>query len=129
MKTFKKFLHAANNHGIQTKLNYKDVRLKRMTGQYTFLTPEELKTLFEYYNTKYINTSWKNILQRYLFSCFTGLRLGDIETIKEENFIDGNLVFTASKVEKFTRIKLNKTAISLVNLPRVFNGHYSRGLF
>jgi len=111
VKTFKKFLHAANERGIKTSLKYTDISVKRMGGEFTFLMPKELKTFYKFYKSPFINTTWKNILQRYLFSCFTGIRLGDIETIKADNFIDGNLVFTSSKSSKFLRIKLNKTAL------------------
>ncbi|UOB19498.1 site-specific integrase [Abyssalbus ytuae] len=125
LKNFKKYLHLANNEGIKTSLNFTDIKIKSMKGEMTFLTPEELKDLYNFYRGP-INTTWKNILQRYLFSCFTGLRISDIETIKEENFINDFLVFTMVKTEKFIKIKLNKTSLSLVEFPNIFRNNYSR---
>lgn len=122
LKNFKKYLHEANNRGIKTKLNYTDISIGPMKGDFTFLMPSELNRLLEFYNNPFINYSWKCILQRYLFSCFTGLRISDIEAITSENLIDGMLVFKSHKSGKFQKIKLNDTAKGLIELPHVFNG-------
>ena len=126
LKTFKKYLRAANDRGIKTDLTYKDISIKRMVGDFTFLMPDEVNTLYKFYNSPFINETWRNVLQRYLFSCFTGLRISDIENLTKENFVDGNLVFITSKNGKLSRIKLNKTALSIIELPMVFGGKYSR---
>src|SRR5690606_24744159 len=98
-----------------------------MKGDFTFLVPEEVKALFEYYNNKYINPTWKNILQRYLFSCFTGLRISDIENITMDNIIGDTLVFTMQKTNKFIRVKLNETAFNLLSgEEKLFKGDYTR---
>ena len=124
-KNIKKYLHAANDKGIKTPINYQQIKVKDVAGNITFLLPEEVKTLYKLYENKNIHTDWRNILQRYLFSCFTGLRISDIKSITADNFIDGNLVFVAFKSKKLQRIKLNKTAISLISLPEVFKGDYT----
>lgn len=126
LKNFKKYLHAANKRGIQTKLDYSDITVKSMKGDFTFLTPDEVKSLYEFYSNKYINPTWKNILQRYLFSCFTGLRISDIEHITHDNVVGDTLVFTMAKTNKFIRIKLNNTAKSLIGKTTFFCGDYTR---
>jgi integrase/recombinase XerD len=126
MKNFKKYYNAANEAGLKLKMKPNKIKIGDMKGDFTFLTPEEVKTLHTFYRQPYINTTWCNILKRYLFSCFTGLRIGDIETINEDNFFDDNLVFNASKGGKITRLKLNDTAKSLIKLPHVFDGDYTR---
>lgn len=126
LKNFKKYLHMANNKGVKTQLRFDEIKVKRMTGDRLFLLPEELKKLYEYYQSPFIVGSRKQILQRYLFSCFTGLRISDIEAINEQNFIGDHLAFTMFKTNKFIRIKLNKTARGLVTLPDVFEGHFTR---
>ena len=126
IKNFKKYLRAANDRGIKTSLRYSDISISRSVGDFTFLMPDEINKLYSYFKSPFINHVWKDILQRYLFSCFTGIRFADIEAITNDNFIDGNLVFTASKTGKFSRIKLNNTALEIVSLPQVFNGTYSR---
>jgi integrase/recombinase XerD len=126
IKNFKKYLHAANEAGIKTELDYTKISVKSMEGNITFLVAEEVKALHNFYSSAFINTSWKHILQRYLFSCFTGLRISDLEQLTEDNFIEDMVVFTSVKNKKFQRIKLNETAKNLIELPHVFNGSFTR---
>ena len=126
IKNFKKYLHAANEKGIKTPILYNKIKVKAVQGSITFLLPEEVKKLYNLYNSDFINYTWKAILQRYLFSCFTGLRLSDIEAITNNNFFGDEIVFTTQKTQKLQRIKLNKTAKSLIKLPEVFMSTYSR---
>ena len=126
IKNFKKYLHLANEKGINTDLRHTDIKVKKMTGDRVFLSPKELKKFYDYYKSDFIHGSRKYILQRYLFSCFTGIRLSDIEQITEQNFIGDHLAFTMHKTQRFIRIKLNNTAQSLVNLPEVFKGQFTR---
>ena len=125
-KNFKKYLHIANENGIKTELSYSSIKVKDVRGEITFLTPEEVKKLYAYYCEADIYPTWKNVLQRYLFSCFTGLRISDIEQLTEANFIDNILVFTAQKTGKLQRIKLNKTALSLIEMPHIFVSDYAQ---
>ncbi|MFI1770978.1 tyrosine-type recombinase/integrase [Thalassobellus citreus] len=126
IKNFKKYLHIANKSGIKTTLHYSDITVKSMKGDFTFLLPKELKALHLFYNSPFINATWKNILQRYLFCCFTGLRIGDIEKLTEDNFIENTIVFTSGKTDKFQRIKLNETAKALISFPHIFDNNYTR---
>lgn len=126
LKNFKKYLHFANKKGIKTELVYSDIKIGSMKGDFTFLLPQEVNQLHQFYNSPFINSTWKNILQRYLFSCFTGLRISDIERITADNFIGDHLVWQAVKGGKMNRILLNQTAKDLIELPHIFNGVYSR---
>lgn len=126
IKNFKKYVHIANNRGINTPLRYNAILVQDPKGQFTFLLPEEVKKLYTFYNSAFINTAWKNILQRYLFGCFTGLRISDIERIEPQNFINGTLAFTTHKTKKFQSLTLNDTAKQLIEPHLVFYGQYSR---
>ncbi|MBW1297833.1 site-specific integrase [Aquimarina litoralis] len=126
LKSFKKYLHLANKRGINTEIKYDNIKVRKMTGDRLFLMPNELVLLVKYYESEFIKESHKNILGRYLFSCFTGLRISDIERLTEENFNDDQLTFTAAKTKKFQRIKLNQTAHKFYQLPQVFNENYTR---
>lgn len=64
----------------------------------------------EYWQSKFVPDIYKNIIARFLFSCFTGLRFTDVQKLTIENFIDDSVVFTAEKTGKFQRIKLNESA-------------------
>ena len=110
IKSFKKYLHIANKKGIQSPIEFSDIKNKSFRGNRTFLLPEEIKTLDKYWNSKFITSIYRNILARFLFACFTGIRFKDVYKLTPENFIDESVVFTAEKNSKFQRIKLNETA-------------------
>lgn len=126
MKTFKKYVHLANKNGIRTPLNYEDIKVKRMIGDRTFLTPMELRKVYKYYHSEFIGEVQKNVLQRYLFSCFTGVRISDIEHLSHDNLFGDYLGLTMDKTKNFIRIKLNKVALSLIGEKEFFSGQYTR---
>lgn len=125
LKNFKKYLHIANKKGIKTKLDFSDITVKSFKGDRTFLNEEEIIMLYEYYNSKFISDNHKNILDRFLFACFTGLRISDIQKLTEENFIGDFIAFKSEKTGKFQKIKLNETAKKFVTKGVVFKGNYT----
>ncbi|WP_157822023.1 site-specific integrase [Tenacibaculum sp. Bg11-29] len=125
LKNFKKFLHIANKKGIRTELKFDDITIKSFKGDRTFLTSEEIKTLYEYRESKFISESRKNIVDRFLFSCFTGLRISDIRNLSNDNFIGDFIAFKSEKTGKFQKIKLNESAKKFINESNEFNGDYT----
>jgi len=124
-KNFKKYLHIANDLGIITPLNYKEIKTKKAISNRTFLTPEEINKLYEYYSSSFINPVLKNILARFLFSCFTGLRISDNKTIDVENIIANILVFISVKTGKLQRIPLSNSALLFIGKDKLFDGDYT----
>jgi len=87
----------------------KKVKIKKTETERVFLTFEELKKLrsTEIYN--------EEVKRAFLFSCFTGLRLSDIEALTFNQIIDGYLQFRQQKTKGYERIKINKTALEILN--------------
>ena len=125
VKSFKKYLHIANKRGIVTPLMFDDIHNKTFVGSRTFLDVAELDRLNRYFNSEFLYDTHKNVLARFLFSCFTGLRISDIQKITRENIIGDVLVFSAEKTNKLQRIQLNKTALSFLNKKSLFSGTYT----
>lgn len=125
IKSFKKYLHIANKRGIITPILHDDIKRKSFTSERIFLTVEELKKLHKYYLSDFISTTHKSILSRFLFSCFTGLRISDIQKLTADNFSDNMLFFTAEKTNKIQKIKLNETALSFIDPDFVFYGKFT----
>lgn len=124
-KNFKKYLHIANDLGIVTPLNYKDIQTKRVVSNRTFLTPSEIFKFYEFYSSSFINPILKNILARFLFSCFTGLRISDNKAIGLENVIGNILVFIAQKTGKLQRIPLSASALLFIGKEQLFEGDHT----
>ncbi|WP_299160940.1 site-specific integrase [uncultured Tenacibaculum sp.] len=124
LKNLKKYLHIANKKGIKTPLNYSEIVVKRFKSNRVFLDEQELKTLFEYRESKFVPDDYKNVLDRFLFSCFTGLRISDIQRLTTENIVGDYLAFKIQKTKKFHKIKLNNTSKIFINDETLFKGKY-----
>lgn len=124
-KNFKKYLHIANNKGIITPLYFNEIKTPRCVANRAFLLSFEIFKLYEYYTSSFINPILKNILARYLFSCFTGLRISDIKVITRDNIIANFLVFSAVKTGKLQRIPLSKSALLFIGKDQLFYGDYT----
>jgi integrase/recombinase XerD len=125
LKSFKKYLHIANKKGITTPISFDDIKNKAFKGNRTFLTPDEIIKMNSYWKSEFINETHKNILSRFLFSCFTGLRISDIDNLKEDNIISDSLAFTAVKTGKFQRINMNESAKKYIDPKTIFPSGYS----
>lgn len=125
IKSFKKYLHIANKRGIVTPLDYSDIKNKSFLGNRSFLDAKELKKMHDYFNSDFINATHKAILARFLFSCFTGLRISDLQRITTENIIGDVLVFSAQKTGKLHRIQLNKSALLFIDKEQLFPGNFN----
>lgn len=124
-KNFKKYLHIANELGIKTPLRFQDIKTPKPISNRCFMMPSEIFILNEYYQSKFINENLKNILARFLFACFTGLRISDIKAISTENIVHDTLIFFAQKTGKLQRISLSESARLFIGTDRLFYGDYS----
>lgn len=125
IKSFKKYLHIANKRGIVTPVDFSEIKNKSFEGYRTFLEPKEIRKLYEYWDSEFVNASHKSILNRFLFSCFTGLRISDIQTISAENIISDYLVFSAVKTNKLQRIPLSESALKFIDRQHIFYGDFT----
>lgn len=124
-KTFKKLLRIANKRGIVTPMDWSEIKVGSFLGNRTFLLPGEVANLYKYWNNEFINPTHKAILSRFLFSCFTSLRISDNLALAEENFMGEYIGFTAIKTGKFQRIALGKSAKMFLDETKVASGKFS----
>ncbi|MBC7847275.1 MAG: site-specific integrase [Flavobacterium sp.] len=124
-KNFKKYLHIANEKGIITPFKYNEISTPRCIANRSFLNANEIYLLNSFYHSEFINETWKNILARFLFSCFTGLRISDIKRISNDNIANDILIFFAKKTNKLHRIQLNESALSYIGSQQIFYGEFT----
>jgi integrase/recombinase XerD len=119
--SIKKFLRLANRAGIKLAVNVDDVTTGSTKGNRTFLSPEEVRRCFDYIKLDYINTSHRMILGYFLFSCFTGLRISDIQSLKRRELLENEISFVSKKTNKNQSIVLNQNARRILEtLPDLF---------
>ena len=125
IKSFKKYLHLANKKGIVTPVLFDEIKNKQFSSDRCFLTVDEIRRLNEYFQMDFINATHKSILARFLFSCFTGLRISDIQKLSPDNFENDMLFFTSEKTTKIQKIKLNQSALSFIDPEVIFYGSFT----
>lgn len=88
----RQILNMAKEDGVIERIpKTEDILPKKEKNVRTYLTIEEVRTLFD---TECNNPEVK---RAFLFSCFTGLRISDIFSLKNDNIIDGNIVIRQKK--------------------------------
>lgn len=115
MKNIKKYIHIASKKGIITPIHYDDIKVKSFTGQRTFLEKHELQLLHKFYVSEFIPDHHKKVLSKFLFSCFTSLRISDIQKINRDNIVNNELIYVSEKTGKMNKIKLNLSAKKYIN--------------
>lgn len=85
----------------------KNIDIKVEETKREHLTENELK---EFINT---TSDFPEIKLAFLFSCFTGLRLGDVQGLKLSDFEDNNLNFRQQKTKKIEAYPLSEDALKI----------------
>ncbi|WP_196890354.1 site-specific integrase [Aureivirga marina] len=117
IKNVKKYLTLAEKKGLRAAVKANDIKMRRQLSENrTFLSSDELKTIFSYYESEFITGTHKLVLNRFLFSCFTGIRLSDNLSLNQNQIIEESILFTSAKTGKFQRIKLSKSAQQFISL-------------
>ncbi|MDD3534827.1 MAG: site-specific integrase, partial [Candidatus Cloacimonetes bacterium] len=85
------------------------LRVKQNRGIRNFLSLDEIQILVA---TDCFHPAVKNA---FLFSCFTGLRLGDITALNSSQIIDGYIVLSQGKTGAPVRILIPNAALALID--------------
>ena len=105
---FKSALEKAVRDNVIEQNPANNFKVKKRDVNREFLTIEEIRVLKK---TQCKNHQLKNA---FLFSCFTGLRLSDIESMTKEQIHDKYIQFRQQKTGDMERIKLNPDALKII---------------
>lgn len=125
-KNLKSFINIAIKRDIRIANPYEFFKIKRIKGNRDFLTPEELNNLIELYFSIDLSPELQNVLEYFLFACYTGLRISDVQVLNSESIIAGMLVFTPVKTKnlrKVVKIPLPDMALHIIKdrVGKLFN--------
>ena len=94
---------------------YEDYVNKSVEGTWLPLKPNELKALEFYYSQLTPGTIERIMLQKFLFSCHSSLRVSDLNTLEQAQLQEGILIFkpckTFHKNEKLLHLPLTDKAL------------------
>jgi integrase len=109
---FKAMLNYAVKYDIINKNPARFVSTPKKQIDREFLVFDEIKLL------KSTESVFSHISNAFLFSCFTGLRISDVRSLKWSNISSSTLSFTQQKTGIIQRIKISKSAIQILDQQR-----------
>lgn len=122
LKVIKKFLRMAIKEKISLDLNLDEIKVNVKSNKVVFLMPEEVKQLIKYFYNEFINPSHILPLGYFLFSCYTGLRISDVQNRSRNELLNESFQFTSVKTNQFQSMKLNIDARKLLEYrPELFD--------
>lgn len=121
LKILKHYLQRAEKKGV--KFSDPDIRLKNFSSNRTSLSEAEVERLHTYYSGDECKPNHKRVLQYFLFSCYTGVRIGDIRYLAWENIHDDLLIYTPKKTERQQKV----VTIPLVERSKRYLPEYKKG--
>lgn len=126
IKVLKKFLRIAVKYGIRINFDIEDIPSGSTAGNRTYLTPEEVKKLFQLYKLPFINPGSKLVLGYFLFACMTGLRISDLQKTRRKNLQYNEMSFVNTKSDVDQYMILNHKAQEiLADCPELFVTFFS----
>lgn len=109
-KHVKTYLALARKDRIKFEDPYQHFRNRTAFGQWKPLPSAELSLLETYYQTLAVGTLHRRVLQKFLFSCFSSLRLSDLKNISQATFEGNEMRF---KVQKTYEKKMQEMLLPL----------------
>lgn len=117
-KVIRKFLNAAEKKNIIKVNPYNGLSYRYVPGNRQPLEQVELKRLMDLYYNKPMMASMREVLRRFLFSCFTGVRISDSHRLHRRMIIGNKLLVKMKKTDRYGRtatIPLPKVALDLID--------------
>lgn len=100
MAVIKKYVNAARREGIRMAISGDDIKVGSTRGHRTDLKPEEIKKIHELFFSPFINQRYRLAAGYFLFSCFTGLRISDVQQLRRKQLEEDMFQFISVKTQK-----------------------------
>jgi len=120
LKDFRTYLNLAIQAGYICEYPFRKFKMPKEQASIIFLNEEEFLKLKTYFYSGYLtkDTNKEKCLRAFLFICYTGLRISDLQAMTHKNIIHGILTFkpqkNTSNNQKTVEIPLNEQALKLI---------------
>lgn len=121
MACIKKFLRAAEKAGIRMAIKSEDIKVGSTNGDRTDLSGLEIHRLFKFFFSEFVNPRHQLATGYFLFACFTGLRISDVQQLRRSQLKENLFSFISIKTEKKQFIRISDKLRSILDHdPRLF---------
>lgn len=110
LKCIKKYLRIAVDEGFDINIKLEKLKVNVTSNKIVYLYPEEVNKLLKYFFNEFIQESHILPLGYFLFSCYTGLRISDIQKRNRPELLNGIFTFNHKKTNNFQQMRLNDDA-------------------
>ncbi len=120
VKTVKKYLRLAEDHGIKLGIESNKIKREKFKPRIIYLLPQEVALLKKYFTSEYLNPVHRLPLAYFLTSCYTGMRISDLQAYKDQ--LPKNIIsFEQVKTDNTQFMKLNTEIRKLLeSVPEFF---------
>lgn len=115
IKIIKQYILKAKRNGVIFNFNFEDVKVGSTSGNRSSINLEQTKKLVNYYFSEFIKPNHRLSLGYFLFACYTGLRISDIENLSRADVLCDEIYFKTVKTKKQQTILLNNTIRKIVD--------------
>ena len=118
LKVIKVYTQIALEREKLKKNPFENLKIKAQHVDIVFLTQDELNVLVKKYKKANFAVKYQETLRRYLFSCFTGIRISDSLALTYDNILENTLILKPQKTKelnKIIRVPLTNFAKVLLN--------------
>lgn len=126
IRCIKKYVSAAGRAGIRTAIKGADIKVGSTRGDRTDLNAAEIHKLYRFYTSEFVNPRQKLVAGYFLFACFTGLRISDVQKLKRKQLKEDRFSFISTKTKKKQYIRISGKLREILNAEeRMFEFHPS----
>lgn len=99
MAIIKKYVRSAWKMGYLDENPFDDFKIKRVPGGYTYLNESELQTFTDAYLDGKFDPVYHQVLEFFLFLCFSSVHIGDAKQLRLEQFPGDSFVYFRMKTK------------------------------
>lgn len=103
IKDVKAFIEVADKEGLAINTDFRNYKNKKPEGKTVWLNEDELRRLIKLYQSGTLEGNMATCLQAFLFACFTGLRISDLQRMNSAWVVDNELRFIPKKTQKLQK--------------------------
>ena len=104
----KKYINAARKSGIRMAITGDDIKIGSTRGHRTDLRGAEIQKIHQLFFSPFMNDRYRLTAGYFLFSCFTGLRISDVQQLRRKQLEEDMFQFISVKTGKRQWISISK---------------------